>query len=151
MQPFKGLWDTGATASVIDQRVVTACGLKPTGMTQVHTAAGMMNAETFLVNIALPNGVSFHNVEVTLGNVFGADLLIGMDIITAGDFSITNQNKTTVFSFRTPSPTTVGSCQGDSAPPARDRETEEAQEGPPPEDLQQEAPLDPRHDRPHRG
>lgn len=32
---FQALWDTGATASVITQKVVDACGLKPTGVRKV--------------------------------------------------------------------------------------------------------------------
>jgi hypothetical protein len=101
---FKGLWDTGASASVITPAVVKACALKPIGMKQVHTAGGTLEAETFLVNIGLPNKVAFPNVEVTLSKTIqGADLLIGMDLITRGDFSITNQGDATVFTFRTPS------------------------------------------------
>jgi len=33
---FKAIWDTGATASVITEKVVDQCGLKPTGMTRVR-------------------------------------------------------------------------------------------------------------------
>jgi hypothetical protein len=36
-----------------------------------------------------------------------ADILIGMDIITIGDFSITNVDKKTVFTFRFPSIKTI--------------------------------------------
>lgn len=104
---FKAIWDTGATASVITQAVVDACGLKPIGMVQVHGVHGAELAETFLANIALPNGVAFPNVRVTKGKIIGAEALIGMDIITAGDFSITNVDKKTVFSFRIPSIHTV--------------------------------------------
>ena len=37
----------------------------------------------------------------------GPQVLIGMDIITLGDFAITNQNHTTTFSFRMPSLHTI--------------------------------------------
>ena len=37
----------------------------------------------------------------------GPDVLLGMDIITIGDFSITNQAGNTVFSFRVPSQHTI--------------------------------------------
>ena len=33
----------------------------------------------------------------------GIGVLIGMDIITSGDFSVSNYNGKTVFTFRTPS------------------------------------------------
>jgi hypothetical protein len=55
----------------------------------------------------LPNSVGFVNLEVTLGQLYGADVLLGMDIITSGDFSITNVGGRTVFSFRVPSITAV--------------------------------------------
>lgn len=101
---FTAIWDTGATASVITQKVVDACNLKPTGMTQAQTAGELRTVETYLINIRLPHGVGFQEVPVTkmdLGS--SADVLIGMDIITIGDFSITNKDGITVFSFRTPS------------------------------------------------
>lgn len=77
-------------------------------MTQVHGVMGTDSAETFLVNLLLPNAVEFVSVEVTLGKLAGpADMLLGMDIITNGDFSITNVGGETVFSFRIPSLETI--------------------------------------------
>lgn len=63
----------------------------------------MHEAETYLVNIFLPNKVMFTGVRVTKGAFPGADVLIGMDIIAAGDFSVTNCDGTTTFSYRHPS------------------------------------------------
>ena len=103
---FQAIWDTGATSSCITQAVVDAISLKPTGMTTVHGVQGVAVVETYLVNIALPNGVEFANVQVTKGILPGGadgDLLIGMDIIAAGDFAVTNKGGQTVFSFQTPS------------------------------------------------
>jgi hypothetical protein len=77
-------------------------------MAQVHGVHGMSPAETFLVNIRAPNNVAFANVPVTLGQLPpGAHVLIGMDIITTGDFSVTNVGQNTVFSFRVPSQRTI--------------------------------------------
>jgi len=100
---FDGIWDTGATASVIRDAVVTRCGLKPVGMTLVRHAQGESQAETYMVNVRLPNGVGFHSVRVTRGVLVGCDALIGMDIINQGDFAVTNVDRRTVFSFRVPS------------------------------------------------
>lgn len=101
---FDAIWDTGATASVITQRVVDACGLQPIGMTQVQGVHGASTVETYLVNIHLPNKVGVQHVQVTKGNLGdGASVLIGMDIITLGDFCITNKDGKTIFSFRVPS------------------------------------------------
>ena len=72
-------------------------------MAQVHGVHGPKQTETYLVNIALPNSVVFMSVRVTKGNILGADILIGMDIIKEGDFSVTNCEGHTKFSYRTPS------------------------------------------------
>ena len=100
---FDAIWDTGATHSVIKQAVVDACGLAPTGMTKVQVVGGEHSAETYLVSILLPNRVLFSSVRVTKGDIPGADVLIGMDIISMGDFSVTNSGGITKFSYRTPS------------------------------------------------
>jgi len=82
---------------------VDACGLKPTGMTQVHGIHGPEKVETYLVNIYLPNNVAFVGERVAKGQMVGGDILIGMSIINQGDFAITNKDGTTMFSFRIPS------------------------------------------------
>ena len=101
--PFKALWDTGATNSVISQKVVDGCGLSPTGVQKVYHAYGEANVETFSVNIELPNRVEVQGLRVTKGQLTGADVLIGMDIINKGDFAVTHPNGNTKFSFRFPS------------------------------------------------
>ena len=101
---FTAIWDTGATGTVITQKVVDRCGLKPIGRTIVNTAQGTMQTTVYLVNIMLPNKVGAASLRVTRGNIGGdADVLIGMDIIGIGDFAITNKDEKTVFSFRAPS------------------------------------------------
>ncbi len=73
-------------------------------MTNVAHVDGLSRAETYLVNIYLPNNVAFSGVRVTKGTLTGgASMLIGMDIINTGDFAVTNFNGITKFSFRVPS------------------------------------------------
>jgi len=100
---FFGIWDTGASASVITQKVVDALKIKPTGMAQVYHAQGTQLAETYLVNIILPSGVGFSALRVTKGDLVTGDVLIGMDVIGKGDFAVTNYQGKTVFTYRTPS------------------------------------------------
>lgn len=103
-KPFKAIWDTGATNTVITQRVIDDCGLKPISMTKVNTASGQSTTEIYLVSIGLPNKVGISELRVTRGVVAGdAEVLIGMDIIGAGDFAVTNKDGHTAFSFRVPS------------------------------------------------
>ena len=104
MYTFPAIWDTGATASCISQRVVDTCGLVPIGMVKVQTADGLVDSETFMINLGLPNAVGFMNLPVTKGNLGSScDVLIGMDVITQGDFTVTNKGGNTIFSFRVPS------------------------------------------------
>lgn len=100
---YMGIWDTGATNSMISKKVVDECGLIPTGMARVQGATGSSDCETFLVSIFLPNKVVFPSIRVTKGVLAGCDVLIGMDIINQGDFAITQSDGKTTFSYRYPS------------------------------------------------
>jgi len=100
---FQAIWDTGATATVITQKVVDACGLKPISLAEVHTVNGKAMCEVYLVSIMIPNGVGFSSIRVAKGTIAeGVDVLIGMDIITLGDLAITNLGGKTMVSFRCP-------------------------------------------------
>ena len=103
VKQFAGVWDTGATASVISPNVARELGLQPTGQTRVNTAGGEDIQNTYLVNLTLPMGFIFPNLVVTEGKLAGVDVLIGMDIIGLGDFAITNFKGETVMTFRIPS------------------------------------------------
>lgn len=105
---FTGLWDTGAQGTFITQAVVDKCGLQPFTLKRVKGAYGdATDRNVYLINLGLPNGVMIQNVEATWGEMGGIDVLIGMNIITLGDFAVTNQNNTTTFSFRIPSLHTI--------------------------------------------
>ena len=104
--PFRAVWDTGATNSVIAHRVVEKLDLISTGLTEVFQVNGPPYlANTYLVRVMLPNNLEFHDILVTSSDLAGddADVLIGMDIISQGDFAITHPNRRTKFSFRFPS------------------------------------------------
>lgn len=98
-----GIWDTGATGSVITKNVADALGLLPINKKIVHTANGPAEQNVYLVNIGLPNRLMVTDMFVTEAPLHGCDVLIGMDIISLGDFSITNFNDQTCMSFRVPS------------------------------------------------
>ena len=99
---FNAIWDTGASGSVINQRVISALKLEPTDETDVHTANGKRKAGVYLVNIYLPNKVAIPGIRVTEGEILGDAILIGMDIIGLGDFSITHPGGKTCMSFHVP-------------------------------------------------
>ena len=99
------LWDSGASRSVISSRLVSTLGLQPVGATKVNHAGGEGTSKTYLVNFGLPNNVGIAGVLVTEFPAIagGFDVIIGMDIISHGDFSLTNLGGRTCMSFRTPS------------------------------------------------
>lgn len=100
---YRAIWDTGATNSVIDKKVVEELGLIPNGIRQVYHANGSERVNSYKVNIILPNNIMVQMVNVTEGDLNGAQVLIGMDIISLGDFALTHRNNGTVFSFQVPS------------------------------------------------
>lgn len=100
---FIALWDTGASGTVISKNVVDKLNLKPIGKAKCFHANGESIVNVYAVNVFLPNQVGFQFIQVTEGILAGFDVLIGMDIITLGDFSITNAGGKTMFSFRVPS------------------------------------------------
>jgi len=101
---LSAIWDTGATNTTISEQMADNLKLAVVSYTPVSTAAGIIDkAPVYLLNVVLPNNVIIPNVQVTGAKLNGCDMLIGMDIITLGDFAITNHNGNTVCSFRLPS------------------------------------------------
>lgn len=100
------IWDTGATCTVITKDFANKIGLISSGKTQV-TGIGKNSAleDTFFVNIYLPNKVCIMNLKIAQVDQIagGGAVLIGMDIIGSGDFSVYNENGKTVMSYRFPS------------------------------------------------
>jgi hypothetical protein len=99
------LWDTGATHTCISDRLARQLALEAVDYVHVATASGIEHVTTYFTHLFLPNGLQFLNWELMQFQYTGdeSDLIIGMDIITKGDFSITNLNGQTLCSFRLPS------------------------------------------------
>ena len=98
-----GVWDTGATNSVITKSAAKKCGLIPVGMENVSGVTGSLLVPAYFVTIELPNDIEM-NLRVIEGeDCIGCDILVGMDVISKGDFFVTNNNNNTVFTFRVPS------------------------------------------------
>ena len=101
---FQAIWDTGASATCISPKISKALGLGAISMAQVHAAGNTYDSPVYKVDVILPNGLMVVDVRVLeASNIQGADMLIGMDIITTGDLAITNADNDTWFSFRFPS------------------------------------------------
>ena len=101
----EAIWDTGASGTCISGRVVDELKLIPTGKRTMLTPQGSMTVNTYLVNVVLPNKVTVEDVEVCGSSIEnqGLAMLIGMDIISFGDFTVSQPSSGTVFTFRLPS------------------------------------------------
>ncbi len=104
MMEMQAIWDTGASGSCITSKVVKELGLIPYSKLRVLTASGEVFQNVYKVCFHLPHDVSI-NLTVTevpgLQNKFEA--LVGMNIISMGDFTISNFEGRTCLSFRMPS------------------------------------------------
>lgn len=103
--PVKAQWDTGATETCISKELANKLKLIPTGLVNVHTPSGIGTMNKYMINLVLNNEVRFVNLSVMDSEIGkqGIDVLIGMDIISNGDFAVSNYDGKTYFSFRLPS------------------------------------------------
>ena len=104
------IWDTGATNTAIDYDLVAELGLTPQRPAKIGTSHGLRPAHFHLANVYLFN-LLFHVaiVDVKIRQQEDpppsrpAQVLIGMDIITKGDFAISYQNHQLELFVRVPS------------------------------------------------
>lgn len=101
---FNAIWDTGASCSCITKSAVEQLQLTSFNKTVVHTANGKRECDVYKADLFLPNGVCFDMLNLTECSDLSdkCDILIGMDIIGAGDFAIAEDNERTIMSFRVP-------------------------------------------------
>ena len=115
---LQALWDTGATHTCAIPRVVEDCHLKFAGYTTMTGIDNMQKQrELYFAAIAITesplgsenNLIAFHPTTVVKleenDQLKGVDLLIGMDLITVGDFWLTGgrSDDAPVFNFCYPS------------------------------------------------
>ena len=99
------LWDTGATTTCVSQQVVKDLSLIVTGKAIMTTPSNQTERNKYLVDIILPNNfkVSDHVVIDSDIDNQNIGMLVGMDIISLGDFAVSSFNNQTTFTFRIPS------------------------------------------------
>lgn len=102
---FHALWDTGATHTCIGRKVIDTLGLIPIGDKSVVYSVGAQGKEinNYYVSLILPGDIGLHKIRAGEVDTPAADIIIGMDIIRHGDFSISCKNGNTLFSFQFPS------------------------------------------------
>jgi uncharacterized protein YchJ len=106
IKTFWAVLDTGATRSCISSNIVKILQLEPVQNINVHTASGIVTKPSYIVDVFLPNNIRVTPIKATeiMPNTHvGFDCVIGMDILSQGDSSLSNVDGKTMFSFRVPS------------------------------------------------
>jgi len=103
-EEVKALWDTGSNRTLINPRLIEKFNLQSTGNGFLDTISDKeVPSKLYNINLTLPGKIELPNIEVIGGETKGCDILIGMDIISQGDFVVTNFNRKTTFIFHKPS------------------------------------------------
>ena len=101
---WHALWDTGATTSTISSSLAKQLQLPELGDVVMHGAGGEYPSKEYLAGLILPNSVPVPFISLTgFEGTSDFDMLIGMDIISMGDFLISSDNNKMYFSFQLPS------------------------------------------------
>jgi hypothetical protein len=103
-EEFTALWDTGSTSSAIRNDVAIKFGLPVIGPVESSGVNGKFRTNLYLASLVLPNNIPVPEISLLGCNVNASfSIIIGMDIISQGDF-LTSQNAgTLLFSFQIPS------------------------------------------------
>jgi len=105
LSAVKALWDTGATMTCIKPalRERLKMRLLESGGTEIAGIGGRTAAGATVVNLLVVPGLEIKNCPVYVIDFPGdAELLIGMNIISKGDFAVCNAGGATSFSFAVP-------------------------------------------------
>ena len=84
----KGLWDTGTSTTVITPAIATKLGLQPMGGMTMNGLGGKHQSWLTLAFFRFPNGVIAGPIQMAVHDLPSTDVLIGMDIISMGKFTI---------------------------------------------------------------
>ena len=99
----RALWDTGAMLSAVTPDIAKKLNLVSTNRIKINGIGNYSIADVVMISIRLPNLVELKNTRISVLNlVKDVDMLIGMDIIQLGDFSISNGARKTLFTFAMP-------------------------------------------------
>jgi hypothetical protein len=103
---IEALWDTGATMTCIKPSLRDRLKLRQSELVEPITMSGIggdVEADGTLVSIWLTPNFVIELCPVYIADFPGdEELLIGMDIITMGDFAVCNANGKTLCSFAVP-------------------------------------------------
>lgn len=97
------IWDTGCTNTTISKKIAEELNLTSFGVVASNTAGGTAYGNEHLVDLYLPNNVVITDFKIVAMPELGVECLIGTDILSLGDFAVSNHQGETVVNFRMPS------------------------------------------------
>lgn len=97
---IKAIWDTGAVSTMITPYIAKELELNCISLTTISSITDInVQANMYMVYLYLPNDIKI-DTFATEAKPVDCDLLIGMDIISRGNFIIDNSSGKTVFTFK---------------------------------------------------
>jgi len=97
------LWDTGASISAVTpeiQQQLKAPTVDKKAISGIHNT---QIVDVIYITLELPNHVIKKNIKVVVCNITSnVGMILGMDIISMGDFALSNGNDQTLVSFAVP-------------------------------------------------
>lgn len=104
MMAVNALWDTGSTESLISEKIVKMIEPILKNKSKYVTRDVVIECETYAVSLSLSDEITFRDVLMKKADLSdkNVDIIIGMDIISRGDFEIRNYNNLVEFAFRIP-------------------------------------------------
>lgn len=101
LQCSRADWDTGATVTVISERVVAELGLIPIGKTKISGYNGKPTiTNEYRIDLLFDGDVRINFIKAVEAPLLTMDILVGMNVINQGDFHIDFCNGKKEFSFR---------------------------------------------------
>lgn len=97
----RAMWDTGATRTFIAHSTAEKFDTTPDEVGTSISATDRSDSDIYYATVELPGGIIFRNVEVWDVDLsdHGAEVIIGMDIISQGKLVVETVNGMPMFSF----------------------------------------------------
>ena len=102
VKALRAMWDTGSNATILSTKLVSELRPDHFGQGGMTGIGGQSEGDTYLLHISLPTGDIITYQEVYEANLGDYDAIIGMDIITRGNFHLDCIKGETLFSFELP-------------------------------------------------
>ena len=102
VKAIRAMWDTGSNATILSTKLVSELRPDHFGQGGMTGIGGESEGDTYLMHVSLPTGDIITYQEVYEANLGDYDAIIGMDIITRGNFHLDCIKGETLFSFELP-------------------------------------------------